>query len=395
MQHALQAWLAANGAPEPILAIAEFDDTGRGMAALRDIEAGEAIMTIPRKLMITRSLVLEMVPPALRPQLAGQSEHAVLVIFVYLLASNSPLFPAAIHEHWRPYVRSLPESFDALYFSPVMHEHPMVPQETQALVAHQKELIAQHTLLLESVLAGSAPVDRARFEWAWFVVNTRCVSFPTAMAKSASSAHLDTQALAPLLDMLNHAPDVSVTVRENVTLADGSGPHYSLVTTRAWRRGEQVFIHYGDHDNWKLLAEYGFAIPRNTHTVSVQPLLERAFSPDNETYAWCWDAFYELGLASPAVMSLPADFGLRAMLKLLLQPLAVLGRGRASKEFQRWQGLYYSGSEADVADEGQWVAKWIDKAAAAIRGKLHEWRAVADGNSAIAVILDDYEAILE
>jgi hypothetical protein len=72
---------------------------------------------------------------------------------------------------------------------------------------------------------GASPVvvDRNRFEWAWFTVNTRAVYLavdPRDPGGQQSSAE-DSLALAPYLDLLNHSANVTVQAGVNIqTSAD-------------------------------------------------------------------------------------------------------------------------------------------------------------------------------
>ena len=47
---------------------------------------------------------------------------------------------------------------------------------------------------------------------------------------------------------------------------DESSGLFEIHTDIAYKRGNQVFISYGPHDNTKLLLEYGFILPENQHT---------------------------------------------------------------------------------------------------------------------------------
>lgn len=56
---------------------------------------------------------------------------------------------------------------------------------------------------------------------------------------------------------------------------------YRIKTLDSYHAYDQVFIHYGPHDNVNLLLEYGFVIPSNPHdAVSFElgePLIELTF----------------------------------------------------------------------------------------------------------------------
>lgn len=47
---------------------------------------------------------------------------------------------------------------------------------------------------------------------------------------------------------------------------------YEIFTISSYKKGVQVFINYGPHDNRKLLVEYGFILPKNVHNVIPVPL---------------------------------------------------------------------------------------------------------------------------
>ena len=46
---------------------------------------------------------------------------------------------------------------------------------------------------------------------------------------------------------------------------DESTGFFEIHTDIPYKRGNQVFISYGPHDNTKLLLEYGFILPENQH----------------------------------------------------------------------------------------------------------------------------------
>jgi hypothetical protein len=72
-------------------------------------------------------------------------------------------------------------------------------------------------------IASQVNLDRNRFEWAWFTVNTRAVYLavdPRDPGGQQQSAE-DSLALAPYLDLLNHSANVTVQAGVNIqTSAD-------------------------------------------------------------------------------------------------------------------------------------------------------------------------------
>jgi hypothetical protein len=65
--------------------------------------------------------------------------------------------------------------------------------------------------------------------------------------------------MAPGLDFFNHRPD-----GETPVLPKGRGGiPAGVVATRAYQRGEQIFLSYGANSNANLLVTYGFAMQHN------------------------------------------------------------------------------------------------------------------------------------
>lgn len=133
------------------------------------------------------------------------------------------------------------------------------------------------------------------FRWAWCSVNTRSVfmSRPSSCFLSGP----DTYALAPFLDLLNHRPDVQVTLTFSTWITfdfvsilvfhlnhihcwvyiifshqvkagfNEQTKCYEISSVCGTPRYEQAFINYGSHDNQRLLLEYGFVAMNNPHSV--------------------------------------------------------------------------------------------------------------------------------
>jgi len=92
-------------------------------------------------------------------------------------------------------------------------------------------------------------------------------------------------ALAPLLDMFNHTPEVQVKVGVSPSTVYKEGVYTITSTNTSYKKYDQVrfhqlndneeinfspfslqvFINYGPHDNLKLCFEYGFTLNDNPH----------------------------------------------------------------------------------------------------------------------------------
>ncbi|KAF9107462.1 SET domain-containing protein 4 [Mortierella sp. AM989] len=103
------------------------------------------------------------------------------------------------------------------------------------------------------------PIEYEEYEWAWLVVNTRCIYLD---AKKQDTA--DNIALAPMLDFLNHTHDAKT---EGFFCTKTKS--YKIKTLLPYKKGEQVFINYGPHDNCFILVEYGFVTPDNPYNYAL------------------------------------------------------------------------------------------------------------------------------
>lgn len=136
-----------------------------------------------------------------------------------------------------------------------------LPASVQLYISKQKTVYRRHHELASmhvknhpehfSSIKGPG-FDAETFEWAWTMVNSRCIY----QALSGTSSRDDNYACAPLIDMINHVP----SAKEHCKLSyDIKG--LSVVSNSWYKTGDEVFISYGAHSNEALLCEYGFVIP--------------------------------------------------------------------------------------------------------------------------------------
>ncbi|KAI8928193.1 hypothetical protein BC831DRAFT_449523 [Entophlyctis helioformis] len=242
------AWLKDHGFPPTPLLPADFPDTGRGLKATRDFAADSPVVRVPKAILITPQCTLDLFPSNLK--IAALNQHASIALFVAWQA----LHPSPA---WSPYMAILPPSFDTLPFYMPPDLLALLPFDIQDTVAKQTSKIDRDYAAVSAALPDDH-IPRRVFDWAWFVVNTRCISLNT----DTEAAWIDKQpriALAPFLDCLNHSVDAVITAG-----LEDDGGHYRISTRVPYAKGEQVFISYGPHDNNMLLAEYGFVVQRNS-----------------------------------------------------------------------------------------------------------------------------------
>ncbi|XP_065916894.1 SET domain-containing protein 4-like isoform X2 [Dysidea avara] len=247
----LNKWAHDYGLQCDLLQCATFKGTGRGMLARRNIMKNAEIISVPKKLLITvdtvRSSCIGHLVVRLLHEFKQFGVHISLTMF--LLHEKS----LGIKSFWLPYLNTLPETFttpaylpdEQLTTLPVMLKDK-VSEQIEILVAFYK---AVHNIWMEE--QGHC-YSYEQFRWAWFAVNTRCVYLDSREKQMA---------LIPVLDMLNHSAATEVQ-------AGLYGDVYQIKIKQACRKGKQVFINYGPHDNIKLWMEYGFTIPSNPHAVA-------------------------------------------------------------------------------------------------------------------------------
>lgn len=184
---------------------------------------------------------------------------------------------------WLPYIRTLPDSFSTPYFLK-KSELYFLPENLLEKIVEQNQTIKSNFQTLTNLLK---PEEREKFDletfkWAYFVCNSRsvfisassleplvdCIKFKELLSDTANMA------LAPFLDLLNHS-DKAVT-KSQLTHSKGaiaksaekikSGETqlgYQLLTLKAVKKFDQIFINYGNYNNTKLLLEYGFVLTDN------------------------------------------------------------------------------------------------------------------------------------
>ncbi|CAH1758259.1 2762_t:CDS:10 [Entrophospora sp. SA101] len=98
----------------------------------------------------------------------------------------------------------------------------------------------------------SMPITYDEFLWGWLNVNTRCVYMEETSQSSNDFRKENNIAIAPMLDFINHSNDAKIKGEFNKF-----NKSYEITTYDSIKKGQQVFINYGPHDNYFLLIEYG------------------------------------------------------------------------------------------------------------------------------------------
>ncbi|KAI9492403.1 hypothetical protein BDB00DRAFT_765520 [Zychaea mexicana] len=214
------------------------------MMATSDIEPGEVIVSVPKQFLICNDTL---------QKVYGQhplSMHQLLALHLCFLKRDP-------NSWWKPYVDLLPSHFNTM---PVKYPKILADHLPTSL----KDEVSQQIRKLESDYASALrflkmrnlheTVSYEEYEWAWLCVNTRCIHMST-MDATAKGGNI---AMAILLDFLNHSWEAKIESGFNVRTQC-----FEIRTLTPYKKGEQVFINYGPHDNMAILREYGFVIPDN------------------------------------------------------------------------------------------------------------------------------------
>lgn len=240
---ALLAWAAAAGAWFEPIAIAVAPDGNRGVMTRRAVAAGEPLVIVPRRLLITDVDVAA--HPAVAPLVPHQDQ---------LASRHSLMARWLVHERadpasrWRRYVEALPPAFPGL---------PIHRSAAQLAGLADTAALAAIVALAEGYRADHARLDGlapggpglAAFAWGRAVAGSRCYGI--------AAADGSVRALVPVADMFDHG---AADARWGY---DDAHQQFEVVAARDLAAGEPVTISYGQHENARLLSAYGFAIADN------------------------------------------------------------------------------------------------------------------------------------
>lgn len=239
-----------------LLAVHDFVETGRGMAAIRDIKEGEVILEISSDNILTSSKAKQIISE----QLATGAEISdilstptqLLTCALILVKSQSESLNIMKYSWLGSYVQTIPHWFNLPAFDGKLVKD--LPSWISTCLQEQQIRIRNDYIQIKRLFKRhSYQLDYAIFKWAWSAVNTRCLS---VVSQTGTEREI---ALIPVFDMLNHNPAESSLRYTYSDQKSSTGPIlFRLYASKPYRKGDQVFINYGPHDNLFLLKEYGF-----------------------------------------------------------------------------------------------------------------------------------------
>ncbi|XP_044267566.1 SET domain-containing protein 4 [Tribolium madens] len=259
----LRKFMTRNGFHDPIsLKLRNFPDTGRGVATPRSLKASDVLITVPYELMITyttlkKSNFLHLFAPQSRLSILD-----LLAAFLVVERGKETSF-------WKDYIKSLPPQPPWIPALLSQDRVELLPVDLRLAAKKSRRLLEESwSRVRKSIREASCVIDLHSFIWGYVLVNTRAVYVNPRIVRKLCDCQSDIlsdepcMALCPFLDMFNHSHEAKTEaklINENGKLV------YQLTTLGKTKKHEQVFISYGDHDNIKLLVEYGFFIPGNSN----------------------------------------------------------------------------------------------------------------------------------
>lgn len=244
--------------------VEDFEISGRGLLARKEIQQGESILTVPPQCLMTKQRAMQEMGTKIVPESMG--EYVALALFL-------------IHE------RSLGASS---FFAPYIDILPTVEEVGQTWTWNEEDLAlltgsgvlastaslraklkADHALVLEETIRPNGLNEETyswdAWEWAFSMLFSRAINL----------RETEELALVPYADLLNHSPYCSSYFFYN-KIPFSKDREVTLYADRAYAKNDQVLISYGQKANSELILLYGFVVDRNLFdevdiTISLDP----------------------------------------------------------------------------------------------------------------------------
>ncbi|CAF1466345.1 unnamed protein product [Didymodactylos carnosus] len=214
---------------------------GYGLYSTRYYSPNEIVLSVPSHLFITPQSI-SVAPVEL--ELSGfeclilylirerqKGHESVIEPYIQMLLATSPI-PV-----WRKYFNDFPSQV-----ARVAKKHLEKYQQSQ-----------EKLLFIKS--------EENEFQWAYYAVNTRCVSYSLA-GETIKRDENEDLCLIPYLDFVNHSNDPNT-----IGLYNSLTSSYEIKTLREIHPDEQVTFSYNPHSNIDLFIEYGFVLPQNPYNI--------------------------------------------------------------------------------------------------------------------------------
>ncbi|KAA8500067.1 Ribulose-1,5 bisphosphate carboxylase/oxygenase large subunit N-methyltransferase, chloroplastic [Porphyridium purpureum] len=271
---ALMEWLGENGmhisdsagwgVPPHSLVISnettdDFEPSGRGLLARREITQSEALFQIPKALVITKSTAQQLLG---KHVITDETDEFIALALALLTESTK-----GARSFYKPYLDIIPsmEELNPLFLW--SEEDRQVLRGSPTLIAAEslkQKLVREYEMVMQDIVLKHADVFPARngeafmsqqdWNWAFAVLFSRTICFP-------STKEL---ALVPYADLMNHSSFCACffDCRKGGSMFDRQ-EFVVLYSDRDYKQAEQVYVTYGQKSNAELLLLYGFVVERN------------------------------------------------------------------------------------------------------------------------------------
>lgn len=212
------------------------------MLSLTNIQAGDTVLTAP----ISALQTAQTIPKSISRAIGTISVNG-------LLAAEFAMDISETRASWRAVLPTRADFEESIPFLWHPSLQALLPTGARTLLENQKNKISSDWAAISNAFPS---LFYDPYVYNWFLVSTRTFYYTSPKFKSKKPLNRDDcLALIPLADNFNHA-DVGCEVTY-------SPAGYKISADRRYKKGEEVYISYGDHSNDFLLAEYGFILAEN------------------------------------------------------------------------------------------------------------------------------------
>ena len=231
--------------------VEDFEISGRGLVARKEITQGEAIVKVPSKLIMTRETATAVLGAQVVPETLN--EYLALALLLMNERAKGP------DSFWAAYLDLLPTTEEVGQTWTWSEDELALLTGSSVLdaTASLRQKIRDEFEMITTDIVAPNGLDPSTFtfeafEWAMSMLFSRAIDL----------REVGQLALVPYADLLNHSPYASSYFFYN-SVPLSSEREVTLYADRSYAKNDQVLISYGQKSNAELLLLYGFVIDRN------------------------------------------------------------------------------------------------------------------------------------
>eukprot|EP01134_Creolimax_fragrantissima_P004287 CFRG4287T1 len=254
----LFSWGKALGSRPCDVKIEETAYGGRCLSCTSPKAVGDIIISVPSQILITAKRVAEQhvqINAVIQNVPEELTSGAVsLTLMLFLISEKN----AGADSLYQEYLTSIPKEYTTPFYvtdsdvnallegSPLQYIYSMVKEELESNWKVLCETIKKFSEL--------TPPTWEEFIWAYHVVESR--SFTTMIDGE------ETNVLVPIVDMADHHPTEGKRVTKQY---NPETECFEVRATAPFSVGDQLYLQYGQIQNWQLVLYYGFALLDNVY----------------------------------------------------------------------------------------------------------------------------------